>query len=121
MLISQDERRLLGKIAFAGMWHGAFSQGEQIFTSLAAQEHKSIGVFLGLAQASMHKGDFDSAKTHIAAAAALDPQDEHVLIWQAMHSLAIGDTTDGRTALQDLQDKAAHADVSELATSLLNA
>ena len=58
MPITPETSRLLGKIAFLGLWEGRFVESESIFTALRAAFPERIGPALGLGILHAHKGEY---------------------------------------------------------------
>ncbi len=119
MLLTQEENRFLGKVAFASMWYGLLPQGEKIFANLEQAGLESLGLYLGNAQVHLHKGEFDKAKNYIDKAAACDAKDEHVRTWTALHAYAVGNVSEAKDILQSLSQTAEDSGIREMAKNLL--
>ncbi|MDR2892615.1 MAG: tetratricopeptide repeat protein [Deltaproteobacteria bacterium] len=120
MLISQDDARLLGKVAFMGLWQGRFVESETIFTALKDAAPERIGPLLGLGMVRAHKGEYAAAiKILEEQALALAPEDEHAKAWLGLALFRDGQTKRAKEILEPLAGVAAGADVKTLAAGLL--
>lgn len=102
-----------------GLWQSKYAQAERIFLALAQQNPAKIGPHLGLAQSRIHQGQFDDAETELNKAAAIDPDDEHVRVWQGMLLLLRSEAEAGKALLGTLAKEAKAEDVRALSQQLL--
>jgi Putative Zn-dependent protease, contains TPR repeats len=122
MLLDRDTARLLGKIAFLGLWQGRFKESDAIFKALEANDPSRIGPLLGQGMVLAHQGKHGEASAFFKERAlALDPEDEHARVWYALSLLKGGKEADATPLLKELAATAKGNDVAELARQLLSA
>ena len=120
MPIQPETSRLLGKIAFLGLWEGRFVESESIFTALRGASPERIGPALGLGILHAHKGEYGKAVEILEKQAlALDPADEHARVWLGLALLRDGQKQRAEDLLRPLRETGAIPDVRELADGLL--
>lgn len=120
MLISREDARLLGKVAFLGLWQGRFAESESIFTALRDAEPDRIGPMLGLGMVHAHKGEYAKAiEIFENQALALDPDDEHAKAWLGLALYRDGQTERAAGILQTVAQTAKAEDARELAAGIL--
>ncbi len=120
MEFSREDARLLGKVAFLGMWQGRFLESAAIFEALHALEPHRIGPLLGLGMLCIHKGDFQEAVRFFEnKVLPLDPQDEYVRAWLGLALMRSGQTEKAKEWLQPLAEQGKEADAKALARELL--
>ena len=120
MLISREEARLLGKIAFLGLWQGRFAESASIFTALRDAEPDRIGPVLGLGMVHAHKGEYTKAiEVFEKKALALDPDDEHAKAWLGLALFRDGQKERAGEILRPLAETAKAADAKTLAANIL--
>jgi uncharacterized protein HemY len=120
MSIRPETARLLGKIAFLGLWEGRFAESEAIFTALRGASPERIGPPLGLGILHVHKGEYGKAVDMLEKhALALDGDDEHARVWLGLALLRDGQKDRAGEFLRPLAEKSAIPDVRELAEGLL--
>lgn len=85
MLLERETARLLGKIAFLGLWQGRFRESEAIFKALEQMDVNRIGPLLGQGMALAHQGKYDEAAVLLRdRALAMDPEDDHARVWYGL-------------------------------------
>jgi tetratricopeptide (TPR) repeat protein len=120
MPITPETSRLLGKIAFLGLWEGRFAESESIFSALRGASPERIGPALGLGILHAHKGEYEKAIEILEQQAlALDPADEHARVWLGLALLRAGQKQRAEEFLRPLGEKGLIPDVRELANGLL--
>ena len=120
MLISREDARLLGKVAFLGLWQGRFAESESIFTSLKLAEPDRIGPLLGLGMTYAHRGDYAKAiDVFEKEALALDPEDEHAKAWLGLALFRVEQTERARNILEPLVKDGKVEDAKALAKTIL--
>ncbi len=121
MLIAREEARLLGKIAFMGLWQGRFAESESIFAALHAAEPTHIGPLLGLGMMHAHKGDYAKA-TEILEKQALgiDPKDDHARAWLGLVLYRDGKNEAAKKHLDAVLADGLAEDAKELARGILD-
>jgi Flp pilus assembly protein TadD len=121
-VLKREEARLLGKIAFLGLWQGRFVESEAIFNAIRMAEPKRIGPLLGLGMLRIHQGDYKRAVDILEKEAlAMDPDDAHALAWLGLALFRAGRKDEAELRLRKVLAGGASAssEVGELASSLL--
>lgn len=121
MLITRDQARLLGKIAFMGLWQGRFAESENIFTALHMASPERIGPVLGLGMVLAHKGDYPAAiKFFEEKALPLDANDDHVKAWYALALYRNGQADKATPYLESVLATGTADDAKALAQGILD-
>ena len=121
MFIAHDDARLLGKIAFMGLWQGRFVESESIFAALRAAQPDRIGPALGLGMVHAHKGAYAKAAEILETQAlAMDPKDDHARAWLGLVLYRDGKNEQARRYLDAVLADASAEDAKKLARSILD-
>lgn len=121
MLLQRDVARLLGSIAFQGMWEGRFAEGESIFRALRSDAPDRVGAPLGLALALIHQGKADQATVLLEQEVLpLDPSDPHTQCWLGLALYMKGEHSRAAALLTTVVQGEHAPDAIALATSLLD-
>jgi Flp pilus assembly protein TadD len=121
-MLKRDEARLLGKIAFLGMWQGRFVESEAIFNAIRMAEPERIGPLLGLGMLRIHQGDYQKAVDILEKEAlAMDPDDAHALAWLGLALFCAGRKEEAELRLRKVLagNASESSEARELACSLL--
>jgi Flp pilus assembly protein TadD len=120
MLITQEESRLLGKVAFLGLWQGRFVESESIFNALRAANPDRIGPVLGLGMLHIHKGEYKRAVEILEKEALpLNPNDAHARVWLGLALFRAERRDEAAAWLKKALADDIEADAETLAKSLL--
>ena len=120
MPIANEDARLLGKIAFMGLWQGRFNESESIFAALRAAQPKRIGPVLGLGMVHAHKGEYAKAAEVLEKQAlAMDPKDDHARAWLGLVLYRDGKNAQARPYLEAVLADGSAEDAKELARGIL--
>lgn len=120
MLLARDMARLLGNIAFLGMWKGHFTESEAIFTALQADSPLRVGAPLGLALSRIHQGKFTEAIRLLQEKVLpLDPQDAHTRCWLGLALFMGGQLRQAREVLEAVAAEQGSPDAAALSASVL--
>jgi hypothetical protein len=121
MLIAQQDARLLGKIAFMGLWQGRFAESEAIFAALGAAQPHRIGPALGLGMVHAHKGEYAKAAELLETKAlAIDPKDDHARAWLGLALYRDGKKDQAKKRLDAVLADGEAKDAKELARAILD-
>lgn len=120
MLLERETARLLGKIAFLGLWQGRFKESEAIFRALEQMDMSRIGPLLGQGMALAHQGRYDEAATMLRSRAlALDPEDDHARAWYGLVLHKGGHDDQARPELERVAASGKAEDAVALAKGIL--
>ena len=120
MLIPRDDARLLGKIAFMGLWQGRYGESEAIFDALRAAQPDRIGPVLGLSMLHAHKGEYAKAAEMLESKAlAMDPKDDHARAWLGLVLYRDGKADQAKKYLDAVLVDGKAEDAKELARGIL--
>ena len=121
MLIAREDARLLGKIAFMGLWQGRFAESESIFEALRAANPDRIGPLLGLGMLQAHKGEYaKAANIFETQALALEPKDDHARAWLGLVLYRDGKAEEAKKHLNAVLTEGNAEDAKALAKGILN-
>ncbi|MDR2161737.1 MAG: tetratricopeptide repeat protein [Desulfovibrio sp.] len=121
MLITREESRFLGKVAFLGLWQGRFLESESIFNALRAANPENIGPVLGLGMLHIHKGDYGKAAEILEKEALrLNPEDAHAQAWLGLALFRAGRKAEAAARLKKVLEDGNGEDSKALAKSLLD-
>ncbi len=120
MRLEAETARLLGKIAFMGLWQGRFKESEAIFKALEMADSDRIGPLLGQGMALAHQGKYEEAAAMLRdRALALDPEDEHARVWYGLVLHKSGQDDKARPELEKIAAHGRAEDAVSLARNLL--
>ena len=120
MLIPPEVARLLGKIAFMGLWQGRFAESEAIFDALGAAQPDRIGPVLGLSMLHAHKGEYAKAAEMLESKAlVMDPKDDHARAWLGLVLYRDGKTEQSKKYLNAVLADGQAEDAKNLARGIL--
>lgn len=105
MLLEQPMARLLGSIAFLGLWEGCFARSEAIFQAIRAARPEHCGASLGLALAFIHQGRHAEAVRLLEKEVLpLAPDDPHAQCWLGLALHLDGKAGRARSVLRSVLD-----------------
>jgi tetratricopeptide (TPR) repeat protein len=121
MLIEHEDARLLGKIAFMGLWQGRFTESASIFEALHGAQPDRIGPVLGLGMVHAHKGEYArAAEIFEKQSLAMDPRDDHALAWLGLALYRDGKSGEAQKRLEAVLRNGTAEDAKALARGILD-